>query len=205
MGRLFRYFLEDPKVTAQKEIETSKRSAQARAAAEAKQREMEEKRAAAEAKKKEIEERRASDVAAAEARQKLAEEEKKTKEAAVKQQKAEAEARRKAELEEKEAAVRAKQAELTIEKAKPGSTVSLGFFGFGSRSIDESVSATPKILNSAPRGVASLSQWRKNRDGSITGIISGSPSFKDGEKITTSPVTSDSIGGTVVVTVSGSK
>jgi hypothetical protein len=137
------------------------------------------------------------------AKAKKVEEERKSLE--MKLRKVEDEARRKGELEEKEAAVRAKQAELTIEKAKPGSTVSLGFFGFGSRSIDESVSATPKILNSAPRGVASLSQWRKNRDGSITGIISGSPSFKDGEKITTSPVTSDPIGGTVIVTVSGSK
>lgn len=58
----------------------------------------------------------------------------------------------------------------------------------------------------APRGVPSLVNWRKNRDGSVTGFITGSPNFEEGEKITTSPIASGEISdGNVVQTGSGSK
>jgi len=57
----------------------------------------------------------------------------------------------------------------------------------------------------APRGVPTLVSWRKNRDGSITGFISGSPNFSEGERITTSPIASGDISaGQVVRTGSGS-
>ncbi len=58
----------------------------------------------------------------------------------------------------------------------------------------------------APRGVPSIVSWRKNFDGSITGFISGSPNFAEGEKITTSPITGGTIkAGQVVKTGSGSR
>ena len=97
--------------------------------------------------------------------------------------------------------VKVKEAEQTIQQAKPGATISLGLFGFAPKG---DVSA-PKKLTNAPRGMAKISNWRQNRDGSVTGFISGSPSFADGERITTTPITTDAVGDTVVTTVSGSK
>lgn len=58
----------------------------------------------------------------------------------------------------------------------------------------------------APSGVPSIVKWRKNFDGSITGFISGSPNFSEGEKVTTSPITGGTVsGGQVVKTGSGSR
>lgn len=63
----------------------------------------------------------------------------------------------------------------------------------------------PKKQVKAPGGVPSIVKWRKNFDGTITGFISGSPNFAEGEKVTTSPITSGSISsGQVVKTGSGS-
>jgi len=56
-----------------------------------------------------------------------------------------------------------------------------------------------------PRGIPVFSNWRKNRDGSITGLITGSKSFNEGEKVTTSPIKGDIKSKTVVETISGSK
>lgn len=100
----------------------------------------------------------------------------------------------------------AKQA---VEKAKPGATISLGFFGFGNQSIDESPNEKPKVpakkVASAPRGVPAISNWRQNRDGSISGVIFGSKTFGEGESITTSPITSEPAEGVVAQTTSGSR
>jgi len=109
------------------------------------------------------------------------------------------ETRKSANVDKGEDVVRAKEAAQRMTRAKPGATISLGLFGF-----------TPKNppstkLDNAPRGIATISNWRQNRDGSITGFISGSSSFKEKEKVTTSPISSDAVGGTVVTTVSGSK
>lgn len=63
-----------------------------------------------------------------------------------------------------------------------------------------------KKLQKAPRGIPSLVKWRKNFDGSITGFISGSPNFSEGEKVTTSPIAGGTISsGQVVKTGSGSR
>lgn len=63
-----------------------------------------------------------------------------------------------------------------------------------------------KKLEKAPRGVPSIVSWRKNFDNSITGFISGSPNFSEGEKVTTSPITGGTISsGQVVKTGSGSR
>jgi hypothetical protein len=50
-----------------------------------------------------------------------------------------------------------------------------------------------------------LSRWTQNGDGSITGVISNSKNFKDGTKITTSPVRKGAKAGAVITTGSGSK
>lgn len=73
-----------------------------------------------------------------------------------------------------------------------------------SRSSDtrSTVSAPKK----APAGVPSLVKWKLNKDKSVTGYISGSKTFPEGEQITTSPIVSEVITrGEVVKTGSGSK
>eukprot|EP00986_Skeletonema_menzelii_P015256 scaffold11371_cov129-Skeletonema_menzelii.AAC.3 len=60
-------------------------------------------------------------------------------------------------------------------------------------------------MTAAPRGVPVISRWKQSPDGSISGVISGSGEFKDGEPVTTSPIRGKAVGGTVVVTKSGSK
>ena len=93
------------------------------------------------------------------------------------------------------------------------SRATIGLFGFGATQADDddepvtTTKSTPvKASSKAPFGVPTLSKWRKNFDGSITGIISGSNSFGDGEKVTTSAIAKGSIAdGEVVVTASGSK
>ena len=66
--------------------------------------------------------------------------------------------------------------------------------------------AAPVSTAKAPRGVPTLTKWKKNRDGSVTGIISGSSSFPDGERVTTSPIKQGNYAKNEVVTTgSGSK
>jgi hypothetical protein len=117
----------------------------------------------------------------------------------------------------------AKAAQEAVEKAKPRSTFSL--FGLGFGEVDEGLppassrvpkptakQATPKKVASepkaktAPRGVPTISRWKKNSDGSITGIISESKAFDDGERVTTSIIKKGTIAkNEVVITGSGSK
>jgi hypothetical protein len=117
----------------------------------------------------------------------------------------------------------AKAAIKAIEKAKPRSTFSL--FGLGMNDLDQksapkevSVKASPKKkappkkktaapkAKAAPRGVPTLNRWKMNRDGSVSGKISGSPSFSDGELVTTSMIVNGRIeAGEVVTTGSGSR
>jgi hypothetical protein len=88
----------------------------------------------------------------------------------------------------------------------PRATFSL--FGLG-QPEPESAPTTSKVTKSkpnAPRGVPTLKKWRKNGDKSITGNISGSPNFKENEKVTTSPIVKGNIAaGEVVTTGSGSR
>ena len=97
------------------------------------------------------------------------------------------------------------EVEKTLSKAKRGATISLGIFNFGQNAKDD----TPKVDRAAPnvpKGVPTLAKWKQNSDGSITGTISQSSSFKDGESITTSPLkTKEPLGNSIVVTVSGSR
>ena len=182
------------------------------------QKEVEEKKAAtlaaAQARKALAEEKRAAAQAAAEARKALAEERKAAAQAAAEEKKREAERKREAmkaaaEARKKEAeakrssAARKKEAAKAVNTAKPSSTISLGFLGFGGDKSDQKPVA--KTVSAAPRGVPTISRWRKNRDGSITGEIYGSRAFGEGESVTTSPITTEPVDGAVVQTTSGSK
>jgi len=58
----------------------------------------------------------------------------------------------------------------------------------------------------APNGVPTISGWRLNGDGSVSGKITGSPNFRNGETVTTSPISKGRIEkGSVVQTGSGSR
>jgi len=54
-------------------------------------------------------------------------------------------------------------------------------------------------------GVPIVGKFKQNADGSITGIVRNSKNFKDGTRITTSPVKKGAKSGDLVVTSSGSK
>lgn len=105
------------------------------------------------------------------------------------------------------------KSQTVLKEANRGATISLGFLKFGSDDNKEDTSAAatsrsktmPKILKKAPIGVPKISKWRQNRDGSVSGIIYGSMAFKDGEPVTTSPITSNAVDGALVQTTSGSK
>lgn len=102
-------------------------------------------------------------------------------------------------------AVEKKSAEVRLQKAKPGATISLGFFSLGqSKSVGEV--GKDVTLSMAPKGVATISKWTQNRDGSISGRISGSSAFTDGESITTSPITTkEPLEKSIVTSISGSR
>lgn len=82
---------------------------------------------------------------------------------------------------------------------KTSGTISLEIFGFGA--------AKGKTKTGGPSGVPVINKFKQNRDGSVTGFITGSANFKEGEKVTTSKLAPNQKveSGNVVVTVSGSK
>ena len=177
-----------------------------KAAAEAKKIAAEEKKAKLEAAKKAKEEELARKKAELEAKKaKLAEEKKKKQEA-----------------EEKRLAAQKKNAEPVSKKvdpkaasilagAKKGGTIPLkkeepksaGLFAFGGSPQKKKSATTPQ----PPKGVPVINKFKANRDGSVTGFITGSPNFSEGERVTTSKLAPNQIveAGVVVTTVSGSK
>jgi hypothetical protein len=81
----------------------------------------------------------------------------------------------------------------------------LAIFGKGSP-----INAIPKTPASSKKGALAdnipiLSQWTQNPDGSITGLVSNSKSFRTGTRITTSPVRKGATKGTTIKTGSGSQ
>ena len=108
----------------------------------------------------------------------------------------------------------AKAATEAVKNAKPRPTFSLSGLGFGTKDKDlpppskkppqaAKAAIPPKV---APRGVPIMKRWKRNFDGSITGTISGSKTFKDGERVTTSTIAKGKIGKKEVVTTgSGSR
>jgi hypothetical protein len=105
----------------------------------------------------------------------------------------------------------AQAAASAVKNAKPRATFSL--FGLGFGAADEDLPAPEKAppqknaqTRTAPRGVPTMSRWKKNLDGSITGMISGSRAFKDGDRVTTSSIAKGKIANNEIVTTgSGSK
>jgi hypothetical protein len=68
------------------------------------------------------------------------------------------------------------------------------------------IAKVPSSRFTSPKGVPSLMRWKKNRDGSVTGLITGSDQFDENERITTSPILKGIIApGNLVETKSGSK
>ena len=159
---------------------------------------------AKEAQKKETEEKRRKALAAAEAKRKEAEAKRAQALAAAEEKRMQAE-------EKRNALLKAKEAEKVLSEAKkPSATISLGFFGFGQKSESEESKdeddKVPASKNSgAPRGVPTLRNWRRNNDGSLTGLIYNSRVFGAGESITTSPLQGNPSENSVVATKSGSK
>jgi hypothetical protein len=96
-----------------------------------------------------------------------------------------------------------KQAKAVL-NAKPGATIRLFDFFVG-RDDDEVEDTKRSQTTEPPKGVPTLSKWRQNLDGSVSGIITGSTAFNDGEAITTSPLKGDAIPGSVAMTQSGSR
>ena len=115
----------------------------------------------------------------------------------------------------KEKAAKKEAAKATISQAQRGSTISLFGLGSGGDDVKSTPAPAPKApvkkqqkqsAPSAPNGVPTITNWRLNGDGSISGKISGSPNFRDGEAVTTSPIAKGRIErGAVVTTGSGSR
>ena len=153
-----------------------------------------EKKRQAEERKRLVAEKRAAEIAA---KKELVEKKRLEQAAAVKQ------------------AAKKAEAQSVVRQAKKGTTISL--FGFGQSSDEPSASTIATTTKNptlqvkqakavAPKEVPTISGWKLNGDGSISGRISGSPNFKSGELITTSQIQKGRIeSGSVVQTGSGSR
>jgi hypothetical protein len=103
-----------------------------------------------------------------------------------------------AEEERKERQMKQEDILKKLEKSKPRATFSLldifgGFFG-----------AEP-AKSDAPVSVPTLSRWKVNTDGTVTGVINGSEAIRDGNLVTTSPIVrGDLKKSSTVITQSGS-
>lgn len=98
--------------------------------------------------------------------------------------------------------------EVQSSPARP--TFSLFGMGGSPESKEESaptITVTPPTRKdpATPRGVPSINKWTLNDDNTISGFISGSPSFIDGSPITTSAISGNAVSGSVVQTKSRSK
>ena len=87
-----------------------------------------------------------------------------------------------------------------------------GLGGSKTTPIADATAASPKAATPttsavvAPRGVPTISKWKIDAaDNSISGLISGSGSFEDGEPVTTSPIVGEAAPNSVVRTKSGSR
>ena len=80
--------------------------------------------------------------------------------------------------------------------------------GFASKEITTKPEApTEKKIFSflGPKEIPEVKRWKQNRDGSIIGLIYNSRNFKDGTRVTTSPVPRGAKRGSVVKTGSGNQ
>jgi len=159
------------------------------------------KAAAEEARRQRAEEAAARKAAAEEARAQKRAEAAAKKQAAAEARK-QADEARKADAEARRSKA-ARAAQQATSRAPIGATISL--FGFGDPDSENSPPPSRPLVK-APRGVPTIVNWRKRRDGGITGNVYDSPSFSDGERIDTSKVASGTFeNNNVVTTVSGSR
>jgi len=225
-----------PVVPKKPAIDKAKQQASAKAEAERKRKAAAEQKAALAAAKKSEMERKKQEAearkrqAATAASNKKSEMEAKKREAAAAAaaKKAEMEAKKQAEQQRREAAAKAKLAKVqakTAAKAKPSpppkpatdpdvfrsisqsvSSATINLLGLGKSDLEELPAPGAKSTKKAPMGVPTLSRWRQNSDKTITGLVSGSRGFGEGQRITTSPIASGTISsGEVVKTGSGSR
>jgi hypothetical protein len=84
-------------------------------------------------------------------------------------------------------------------------TISLS--SLGGNDVDDMANngAEAPVSSDGPAGVPVLYDWIQYIDGSVTGFVKGSRNFKDGSKVSTSPVPNGARGGTVITTESGSQ
>jgi hypothetical protein len=158
-----------------------------------------------------LEEERRVKLEEAEAKQEaLAAEKARKAQLAAEERRQQAEERRRVAEERKLEAVQRRQQDSTAKKADNERKTVNPMLQF-SRTLavperKEGATRQPSPSNAAPRGVPTLSRWRKNLDGSVTGLISGSKEFENNERITTSPIArGEVVSGKVIQTKSGSK
>ena len=120
---------------------------------------------------------------------------------------------KKAATKKTQAAVAPKETPISVTPVNGRPTFSLFGLGGGAAKVSASseqptqpvTKATTKTAV-APRGVPTISKWKLNpRDNSISGFISGSSAFKEGEPVTTSAIVDEAAGNSVVRTKSGSR
>ena len=121
----------------------------------------------------------------------------------------------------KKAPVKKVAVKKTPAKEPPKADSGFTFFGIGTKSVKKPPQAKKQpprqaLQKAAPAkkkapaaikvtGIPVLSRWKQNKDGSLTGYVSNSSSFRSGTRITTSPVPKGAKGGMVVRTGSGSR
>jgi len=108
----------------------------------------------------------------------------------------------------KAAAKKQSPAATKVVKKKTSGTFAL--FGKPAQSVQKqaAVKSAPakKAAPIKPKpGIPVLKNWSQNKDGSISGKVSNSKNFRNGERITTSPVRGKVEVGAIVITASGSK
>lgn len=106
-----------------------------------------------------------------------------------------------------EAAARNRRATAALNSlSQAAARATIPLFGGNQNEVTDKQPSAEVSVKRAPSGVPTLSKWRKNFDGSISGNITGSRNFGQGERITTSTISSGTIAsGEVVQTKSGSK
>jgi hypothetical protein len=110
-----------------------------------------------------------------------------------------------------EVAKRIQDAMESLKKAQPRQTFSLAALFAGEDAGTDGArrkavtSRPPQRVEAPPRGVPVITKWRQNSDRSISGFISGSSNFEEGEAVTTSPINGEAIAKAVVTTETGSR
>lgn len=174
------------KAAEEKKMLAEAKKAEFEAAKQARQEAAEQKKAELEARKIEATQKREAILAAQKEKAKaLASKPKKTPAPPAKK------------VDKKAAGLLANKKSGTISMQPLNTKQSQGIFGRGGKVKD----------TNAPRGVPVINKFKSNRDGSVSGFITGSNNFKKGERVTTSKLAPNQKveAGNVVTTVSGSK